>query len=305
MIPALRPMSAGDWALMATLGVLWSGSYFFAALAVHQIPPFTLALARLGLATTVLAALARASGHAFPRAARIWGAFAATGFLNAALPFTLIFWGQRHIASSLTAILMATGPLFTFVCAHFATRDERLTGPKIVGVGLGVLGAAVLIGIEALRDFGVQSLAELAMLAAALSYAAAAVLSRQFGGLPPLVTAVGQLGCAALAILPLALIVDRPWDLPPPGLVALAATLCLALLTTALGYVIYFRLLRRAGASNVMLVSFLTPIGSSILGVLVLGEHLAPHNLAGMGLIFAGLALIDGRVLTLMRRVPI
>lgn len=299
---APRSMTARDWALLVVLGVLWSGSYFFVALAVRDVPPLTLVFVRTSLGAAALAAVARASGLPLPVGRREWAALALGGFLNCALPFTLLFWSQRHIASSLAAILISTGPLLTIICAHFMTPDERLNGRKLAGVTLGLLGVAVLIGIDALRDFGVQSLAQLGVLAAALCYALAAVVSRQFARQPPIVTAVGQLVASAVIVLPLALIVDQPWGLPPPGHVALVAAAGLTVFSTAVAYIIYFEILRSAGASNVMLVSFLTPVGASLLGVLVLGESLAPHNLVGMALILAGLAIIDGRALAALRQ---
>jgi drug/metabolite transporter (DMT)-like permease len=298
----LRPMTLGDWALLGLLGLLWSGSYIFVALAVREVPTLTLVFVRVSLAALILWGLARVSRAAFPIQVRIWAALALGGFLNCALPFVILFWGQKHLPASLTAILVSTGPLLTIVCAHFLTHDERMNAPRIIGVGLGLVGVAVLIGIDALRDFGVQSLAELGILGVALCYALAAVVSRQFAAQPPIVTAVGQLATSALMILPVAVVVDRPWQMSPPGAVGFGATAGLTLLGTALAYVVYFRLLRHVGAGNTMLVSFLTPIGASILGVAILGEHLEPHNLAGMALIFAGLAVIDGRILRGLQR---
>jgi drug/metabolite transporter (DMT)-like permease len=181
------------------------------------------------------------------------------------------------------------------------TRDERLTGRRLTGVAIGLIGAAVLIGIDALSNFGIDAVAQLAMLAAALSYAFAAVLSRKVSGLSPIVASAGQLGIAAVMILPVSVIADRPWELSMPSTAGIIGVLGLALLSSALAYIIYFRLLGRAGAGNTMLVSFISPVGASLLGMLVLGERLAPHNFAGMALIFVGLAVIDGRVLRLLR----
>jgi drug/metabolite transporter (DMT)-like permease len=295
------PMSARDWALLLALGFLWSGSYFFAALAVREVPPFTLVLARVGLAALTLLTIARATGLSVPTEPRVWGMLALTGFLNCALPFALIFWGQIHIASGLTAILMSTTPLFTILVAHMLTRDERLTGRRLGGVTVGLIGAAVLIGVDALRKFGIDAVAQIAILAAALSYAFAAVLSRKVSGLSPIIASAGQLGTAAVMILPFTVVVDRPWELAWPSWTGIVGVLGLALLSSSLAYIIYFRLLRRAGAGNTMLVSFISPVGASLLGILILGEHLAPHNFAGMALIFAGLATIDGRLLRALR----
>jgi drug/metabolite transporter (DMT)-like permease len=299
----LRPMTLGDWALLGLLALLWSGSYLFVALAVREVPPLTLVFVRVSLAALILWGLARASGVTFPTGLRLWAALALGGFLNCALPFVLLFWGQKHLPASLAAILISTGPLLTIICAHFLTPDERMNAQKVIGVSLGLVGAAVLIGLDALGDFGVQSVAELAVVGAALCYALAAVVSRQFAAQPPIVTAVGQLAMSALLILPVAVAVDRPWQMPMPSAVGLGATAALTVFSTALAYVVFFRLLRNIGAGNAMLVSFLTPIGGSILGVALLGETLAPHTLAGMALIFAGLAVIDGRVLPGARRI--
>jgi drug/metabolite transporter (DMT)-like permease len=301
-VPEIRPMMVGDWALLAFLAALWSSSYVLVALAVHDVPPLTLVFVRATLAAILLWGWARASGVRFPTSPRTWGALTFLGFLNCALPFWLLFWGQQHIASSLAGILISTGPLLTIICAHFLTRDERLNGRKAIGVCCGLVGTAVLIGVDALRDFNVESLAEIAVIGAALCYALAAVLSRQFAGQPPIVTAVGQLAAGGLMALPVALAIDRPWTLPAPSVAGLGATMALTLFCTAVAYVGFFRVLHRAGASNAMLVSFLTPIGASIIGVVVLGERLAAHNLAGMALIFAGLAVLDGRVLGVARR---
>jgi drug/metabolite transporter (DMT)-like permease len=223
--------------------------------------------------------------------------------LNNALPFCLIVWGQTQIASGLAAILNATTPLWTVLLAHALTRDERINAEKAAGVLVGFAGVAAMIGPALLAEIGADALAQLAVLAAAVSYAFAGIYGRRFRamGVPPLVTATGQVTASTLLLLPLALAVDRPWQLALPGPTTVAAVLGFALLSTALAYVLYFRLLASAGATNLLLVTFLIPVSAILLGALVLGERLTARQLLGMALIGAGLAAIDGRLLRRLR----
>jgi drug/metabolite transporter (DMT)-like permease len=222
-------------------------------------------------------------------------AFAGMGLLNNLIPFTLIFWGQTAISSSLAAILNATTPVWTVLLAHFFTRDERLNGPKLIGVFLGLLGVAVTIGIATFQELGRNVAAQVAVLGAAISYAVAGIYGRRFRSTSPTAAAAGQLTTSAVMMLPVILIIDRPWQQPAPGLLVWGALLGLALLSTALAYIIYFHLLATIGATNLLLVTFLIPISAMLLGILILGERLLMRQLMGMGLIGLGLVSIDGR----------
>ncbi|ACL61523.1 DMT family transporter [Methylobacterium nodulans] len=300
MPPAVnRPMTASEWGLLLCLSLLWGGSFFFTGVALQALPPLTLVVLRVGLAAIILNIVVVALGWRMPRDRRIWRAFLGMGLLNNAIPFCLIVWGQTQIASGLAAILNATTPLWTVVVAHLLTPDEAMTGRRLAGVLLGLAGVAVMVGPAVLGGLGADALAQAAVLAAALSYAFASIYGRRFGhmGVPPLVTAAGQVTASTLMLGPLALVVDHPWTLPAPGLAASGAVLGIAALSTALAYVLYFRLLASAGATNLVLVTFLIPVSAIALGVLVLGERLAPRHFAGMALIGAGLACIDGRLL--------
>ncbi len=228
------------------------------------------------------------------------------GLLNNVLPFALIVWGQHRIASGLASILNAATPLFTVLAAHLCTDDEKLTGLKAAGVAIGFAGVAVLVGADVLGGSGADVPAQLACLAAALSYALAGIFGRRFRrlGLAPLATAAGQVSASALMLLPVMLLVDRPWDLAPPHAETWLAVLGVGLLSTALAYVLYFRILALAGATNLLLVTFLIPAVAILLGALALGEALLPRQFAGMALIGAGLAFLDGRLpRRLLRRV--
>lgn len=301
MRTAIRPtMAASDWALLILLSVVWGGSFLFVGVAVKELPPLTIVACRVVLAAAVLQLVLAALGLRLPHDRRAWGAFLGMGLLNNAIPFTLIVWGQSHIASGLASILNATTPLFTVVVAHFLTADEKLTGPRLAGVAVGFCGVAVMLGASALaiRDAGVA--AQVAVLGAALSYACAGVFGRRFRamGIRPLTTAAGQVTASSLVLLPLALAVDRPWTLPAPSGGALVSLAGLALVSTAFAYILFFRLLARAGATNAGLVTFLIPVSAILFGVVVLGERLEARHFAGMGLIGLGLVLIDGRLLS-------
>lgn len=291
-------MSLLDWSLLIALSILWGGSFFFVGVAVKALPPFTIVLLRVMIAAAALHLVLRATRTAMPWDGASWRAFFGMGLLNNAIPFSLIVWGQTHIASGLASILNATTPLFTVLVAHVLTADERLTRGRVFGVLLGLAGVVALIGPQALTGLGNDLLAQLAVLGAALSYAFASLFGRRFKrmGVPPLATATGQVTASSALLLPIALIVDRPWSLPAPALPVWGAIAGLALLATALAYVLFFRILASAGAVNLMLVTFLIPVSAILLGSAFLHEALGMMDFAGMALIGLGLAAIDGRL---------
>jgi drug/metabolite transporter (DMT)-like permease len=294
--PINRQMSALEWSMLLTLSVLWGGSFFFVAIAVSELPPLTLVLLRVAIAAIALHLIMRLLGERLSRRLDVWVAFGAMGFLNNLVPFVLIVWAQTRIASGVASILNATTPLFTVVLAHVLTHDEKMTGGRLFGVVVGFTGVAVTIGGAAFQALGGDMIAQLAVLAAAISYACAGVFGRRFRtmGVTPLATATGQLTASSLMLIPPTLIVDMPWTLPIPSARAAGAVVALALLSTALAYTLYFRILATAGATNLLLVTFLIPVSAILLGVLVLGEALRANHLLGMALISFGLAAIDG-----------
>ena len=296
-------MSRTEWLFLVALSVLWGGGFFFVGVVIKELPTLTVVLGRIGLAAVALLAYVRLSGQRMPASRRLWGAFFVMGVLNALLPQALIVWGQTRIDSGLASIFVSTTPLFSVVLAHFLTSEERLTVARVVGVLLGLSGVVVLIGPEALRGLGRHGLGQLAVLGGAFLYACAGIYGRRFRGLPPVITAAGQSTCTALVLLPLAIVVDRPWAYRPSA-VAVGALLGLALVSTALANLIFFRILAAAGATNVMLVNILIPVSALLLGMLVLGERPAWAAFAGLACIAAGLVTLDGRLLRLGRRPP-
>ncbi len=296
-------MTAGDWTLLLFLSVLWGGAFFFVGVAISEIPPLTLVILRTGIAAMALAALLRARGVAWPFAGAALAPFFVMGLLNNLIPFSLLFWAQTTISSGLASILNATTPIFAIVVAHFALADERMAAHKLAGIVLGFLGVAVLLGSDALAGGGAAAPGMVACLVAPRSFGLAGVVGRRFKamGLSALQVACGQLCATTVMMGPLVAVFDAPWQLPPPGAGVVAAVLALALASTALAYVIYFRLLATAGAVNATLVTLLIPASAILLGALFLGERLTSHHYAGMALIGAGLLAIDGRLLAQRR----
>ncbi len=299
-----KVMGAREWGMLIMLSLLWGGSFFFIGIAVKALPPFTIVALRVSLAAVALLVFLRLAGLSMPRDPRVWLAFFGMGLLNNLIPFSLIVWGQTHIASGLASILNATTPLFGVIVAHLLTDDEKLTVNRFAGVVVGFLGVAMMIGPAALSGLGSNLVAQLAVLGAALSYSLAGVFARRFKrmGVAPIVTATGQVSAASIMLVPLSLLVDHPWTLTMPGLDVWAAIVGIALVSTALAYVLFFRILETAGVTNLMLVTFLIPVSAILLGAMFLGETLEPKHFLGMTLIAAGLAAIDGRLLRLFSR---
>jgi drug/metabolite transporter (DMT)-like permease len=293
-----QPMGLTDWALLLTLSVLWGGSFFFSKVALSELPPLSVVLARVSIAALALFVYLRIRRQPIPADAATWAAFLGMGLLNNLIPFTLLFWGQTQIASGLASILNATTPIFSILVAHLLTSDEGITRNKLVGIVLGFTGVAVLMAGNAMKAEAIPLLPILACLAAALSYGFASVFGRRFRrmGISPATSAFGQVSATTLMMIPMVALVDTPWHLPMPGMNTIAALLGLGLLSTALAYIIFFHILAVGGAINSSLVTLLIPVSAILLGYLFLGERLASNHFAGMGLIALGLLSIDGRL---------
>ena len=295
----MRPF---EWVLLINLSLVWAGSFFFNGVAVRDLPVMSIVIGRVSIASLILVPWL------------IWRGMACRAMLPSGGPFwswgcstmsslCLIVWGQGHISSGQAAILNATSPIFTVIVAHLLTDDERLSPSRLAGVLLGFAGVAVMVGGGMMEDTGVTLAAYCALLGASLSYGYAFVFGRRFRtlGVTPMTTAAGQLVCSSLLLLPLWLVLDRPWEMPMPGMATMLAVLGLASMSTAFAYGLYFRILTTAGATNLSLVTILIPPGAILLGVAFLGEELLTRHLAGLALIIAGLLVTDGRIL---RRLP-
>lgn len=291
-------MGWSEWVLMTVLSVLWGGSFLFVGVAVHELPPFTIVAIRVWLAALTLLVVLSAIGKPFIWDRRLAGSFLVMGLLNNVIPFSLIVWGQTRIESGLASIFNAMTPFFTVIVAHYLTGDEKLTFGKLAGLAIGFAGVVLMVGYRGASGVGGDVLPQIAVMGAAVSYAFAGVYGRKFRrmGVAPVHTATGQLLGASLFLVPLCLVVDRPWTLAVPDGNVVLSLVALAVISTALAYILYFRVLAAAGATNILLVTFLIPPSAIFLGWLVLGEQLQPVHFIGLATIGAGLAVMDGRL---------
>ncbi|MEZ2147200.1 DMT family transporter [Bradyrhizobium sp. DN5] len=302
MSPNDNRIDARDGSLLAVLSVLWGGSFFFNGAALRDLPPLTLVFLRVALGAAILLPLLRMQGIGFPKGVAGWRPFVLIGLLNNVIPFSLIVIGQTFIPSGLASILNATTPLFTVVVMA-AAGDETLQMRRMAGVALGLAGVIILRGWGFETRPG-QGLGILLCLGGALSYAFAALAARRLlKDAAPLGTATFQLMASTVMMAAVAGAVEQPWRLPVPSLTTWLAVFGLAGLSTALAYIVFFQILRRSGASNVMLVTLLIPVTAILLGWLVLGEPISMREIAGAIVIGSALLVIDGRTLSLLRRV--
>lgn len=292
-----QQMSSLDILTLISLSILWGGSFFFVEVLIDQYAPLTIVALRVGLAAIGLWALVVALGLEVPKSGKHWIALFVLGLLNNALPFCLIAWGQTQISSGLASIFNAMTPFFTVIVAGALLADERITTPKLVGVLAGLVGAIVLIGPEVLGGMSGSTLGQLAVMLAAISYAFAAAYARRFRawGISPLIVATGQVTTATLIMAPLAIVIDQPWNVLDMQMATAGAVIGLSLFSTVIAYVLYFRLIDSAGATNAALVTFLIPISAILLGVLFLHEAFSIPQAIGMAVIGAGLLIMDGR----------
>ena len=282
-----------DWILLIVLSILWGSSFAFIDIALQSLPVFTIVFLRVSIAALILTVYLYLNGHRLPGSVMMWRRFIVLGMLRAALPISLIVWAETRIDSGLAGILNSTSPLFTAIIAHFLTHDDKLTGNRLLGIAIGMLGVGVLIGVDALQGLGSRIPAQFAMLGATCSYGFAAVYGRRFRDTSPVVSAAGMLIGSSILILPLA-IVEDPW-LIEPTLAAVSAILGLSVFSTAVAFIVWFQLIFRVGASNTAMVTFLIPITALLLGVTVLGERIEISSLTGLGIILFGLVIFHTR----------
>jgi drug/metabolite transporter (DMT)-like permease len=278
-----------ELALLFTLATLWGASYTFIKLGVATIPPVTLIAARTLIAGGLLIGLICWRGLSLPRDAATWRRFLTQACLNSVVPFTLIAWAERTVDAGLATVLNSTSPIFTFLLTAAITRHEAVTARKLFGVVAGVCGIGLIIGVQAFDGLGRELWAQLAIVAATVCYAGAAIFGRGFKGLDPIMPAAGSLLCGAAILVPASLLIDRPWTLEPSAQ-SLLALLGLSVISTALAFLIYFRLLQTLGSVGTTAQAYLrVPIGVAI-GVLFLGETPTPSAWAGLVCVILGVA---------------
>jgi drug/metabolite transporter (DMT)-like permease len=290
-------MSLRNWIMLAVLGAIWGGSFLFAKVAVAEIPPLVLVFFRVSIACAVLLAVLWYQGLLNRLEPRMAGSFLIMGFLNNAVPFSLLFLGQTAIGAGLASILNATTPVFTVIVASLLVRQETLQAHRVAGVVLGVAGVAVMLS-SSLSGLATDPVwAQLCCLGAAISYACAATFAKRFRSVPAQVAATGQLMGSSLIMLPVAFYAGAGWSPSDPGLTTWLNVAALGVLATALAYLIYFRLLSDAGATNASLVTLLVPASALFFGWLILGESLGSLQIGGFAILLVGLVVLDGRIL--------
>jgi drug/metabolite transporter (DMT)-like permease len=284
-----EPNTAKELALLLALSALWGASYSFIKIGVETIPPVTLIAARTLIAGAILAAVIHWRGLSLPRDAATWRKFLFQACLNSVIPFTLIAWAEQTTDAGLATILNSTSPIFTFLLTALITRHEAVTGRKLFGVAAGLLGTCLIVGVQALGGLGREFLAQLTIVAATICYAGAAIFGKSFKGLDPMMPAAGSMICGAAILIPISLVVDRPWALVP-STGSMLALLALAVFSTALAFMIYFRLVQTLGSVGTTAQAYLrVPIGVAI-GVLFLGETLTSTAWLGLACVIVGVA---------------
>ena len=293
----MSSMKPAEWAALVLLSIFWGGSFFFVEIALRGFQPFALVFLRVILAALILLLVVYIRGQRMPASQKIWGAYFVMGALNNTIPFCLIVWGQTRIDSGVASILNATTPIFTVLLAHFLTSDEKLTFRKLMGVLIGFWGVYLMMSPELGNGFSWRSLGLVAVIGAAISYSLAGIFGKRFKHESPIVTSTGMLVCSTIMMAPLT-VFSGSLGATIISVQAIAAVIGIAAISTAVAYLLYFKILASAGATNVLLVTFLVPVSALLLGIGVLGEVIHVFEWAGMGCIFLGLIVIDGRVLT-------
>ena len=295
-------MGSAEWGLLLLHSLLWGSAYFFIEVALRELPLATIVAFRFVPACAALLAVALVLRLRLPTSPAAWRGFVVLSLLNSLLPFALTVYGQKTTTGGLAAVLNATTPLFSLLLAPLITSDERLSAGRLAGVAVGIAGVAILVGPDAFAGAGTTLLAKVALIGAALSYALAGHFARTLAAYHPIVIAVCQLIVGLAVAMPLALAIDQPWRLPTPSWSSVGAILGLGFLSSAAASICFFTLVKRAGASNALLVALLLPLTPIVLGAVVLGNVLTPRDTLGACVIALALIIIDGRALARLRR---
>ena len=284
-----------ELALLCLLALMWGSSYLFIKIAVETIPPITLIAARVAIAALLLSAIMAKRNHRFPREPRIWQALFVQSIFNSIGAWTVLAWGQQYVDSGLAGILNSTSPIFVFFITWLWTRHEAVSGDKLIGALLGLAGVTLIVGVNALDGFGQNIAAQLAVLSGAMLYGLAAIYGKRFADLPPSVTAACTMIWAAVILIPMSLVIDRPWTLSPSA-ASVCAALALAIFSTAGALIIYFRLIKTIGSMGVASQAYLRIGVSVLLGMILLGESVDWSVVLGLLAVAMSVAIINGHL---------
>lgn len=293
-------MGMAEWIYLLVLSVIWGSSFVLIEYALKSFSPFFTVFLRVFIGALTLTVILAAQGVLLPRDRKMWVLFLIMGILQNALPFSLITWGQQYITAGLSSIFNGTTPFFAVILAHFFTQNEKATPGKVIGVMFGIVGVVVIIGPDNLSQFSFENLGAFAVLGAAVCYAVALVVGVQFKGLNPGVIPAGMLWMASFIMLPPVLLGGAPVT-AELTVSAVGAVIALGVVCSAIAFIIFYRILEKGGATNTSLVTFLVPVSALLMAWLLLGETLSLMELSGIGLIFCGLVVVDGRLVSLVR----
>jgi len=299
--PHMTQVSTRDWILIGLLSAIWGGSFLFGRILMLEWPPFTVTFLRVFIAAIFLWLFVKATKRSFPADGTLIMAIIIMGILNNVIPFSLILIGQTEIGSGLASVINAMTPIWTLIIANSFTSDEKFTANRITGIIFGFLGVMTLIGTDIIQGLTASAWAQGTVLGATISYGFASVWGKRFKSHDPILISTGQLTASSIIMLPLIFMLEEPLALNTPSLEMIIAMIGLSVLCTAFAYVLFFKILSSAGATNVSLVTFLVPVSAILLGIIWLGEVLTLSNIAGMALIIIGLMMIDGRILKVLR----
>ncbi|GAB2190563.1 DMT family transporter [Sessilibacter sp. MAH2] len=301
--PHVQPMTLQQWSILVSLSIIWGSSFFFVEIIVKEIPPITLVALRVLLAAIILSLLLFIKKTPLTLNKTTIYIFSVMGLLNSVLPYVLIAWGQQYISSGLAATLNASTPIFSVIAAHFFTSDEKITTNKLTGVVIGFLGVVVMLS-DSINESENLIIGKIAVILAAICYATGAIFSKKanHNNITPLQTATGQMTASAIFLTPMAFVFESPWTLSPPSLLTWGSMAGLVLFSSVLAYILFFQLLTKTGATNLLLVAFLIPVSSIALGVLFLNEILTTKHLLGMLCIGVGLTILDGRATQALKK---
>ena len=278
-----------SFAQVLVLALLWGVAYPLTKVSVETIGPVTVAAVRALLGSALLFAVLGRRIHQLWQPGMAAKSYLAQGMLNCVIPWILVAWASRSIDSSLATILNSLSPIFIFLFTWAITRHEPATPRKFVGVALGLAGVLVIVGVDALSGLGEHTMAELACVVGSISYGIAAIRGRRFDRVSPLVPAAGATAMAALVLVPLALIIERPWT-SSPSTASMVAVAGLAIFSTGFAFVLYFWLLSTIGSISTASQAYLR-IGIGVgLGVIFLDERPSAHMMAGLVLVMIGVA---------------
>lgn len=293
-----QKMSLVDVMTLLGTALCFGASYFFIEILIRHLPSLTIVTIRVILASLLLWGVVFLLKLKRPTSFTQWRSLFILAFMNNAVPFTLFVWAQRHIDSSMAAVLNATMPIFTVILAGVFLSDERINRFKLLGVLTGIFGTVILIGPNLQASGAMSFFGQLAALFATFMYAVSSVYARRFKewGLSPIMIATGQVTMAAIMLLPVTLIIEQPWTLPMPPMETIYALFGITIFSTVLAYILYFKLIASAGATNASLVTFLNPVTAILLGTLILREIITQTQMLGITVIIAGLIIIDGRL---------